>query len=489
MKKISINKIKKHPLNEKIYSSSDTTDLRESISECGVLEPLTINKRNNRIVSGHRRFEACQALGLKTVPVIFVDVTPKEEKRHLIHHNRQRVKTARDILNEVQILTELTGDGRKKRCSNEHLKGKFKSNRGFIADSTGQKESTITKLLYISKAGDDSGEKMIELIDDGKLSISNAYEITRKRMRIINSQESQKKIKRKFRKRGIVEGINFTIHKKSSSSMEEVEDGSIQTIITSPPFWNRRDYSIKGQIGLEKSFEKYLEALGAVFDECHRVLSDDGCMFVEMGDNYLKGSLMNNPHRFLQYITERNGWFHRNTIVWNKTNTIPQSRRRFSPSYSFIFFLSKIEKHKWNMDQAMIESDYRGGDHFRHHFGRMHTKAGEIVLSPFVATGFKHKTDVFTESTAGGLKKDRLEREQGIIHPAVFPPHLFETPILATTDVGDTILDPFSGYASAGVAALTQGRKYIGYELNAAYIEASRERLENLFKGAKKKTA
>lgn len=479
MKKTPISKIKTHPLNEKIYSPSDLSELKESILECGVLEPITINKKNMRIVSGHRRVKASMELGLKSIPANFVVLTPKQEKKNLIHHNRQRVKTASDILNEVQVLMGLVGDGRKKRCANEHLSGKVKTNRQFIAQSTGQNESTIFKLLFIDKH--EKGKRgMIQMIDDGKISISNAYEIARKRERIISSQNSQKRLKRKFRNRDIVEGEDFTIFQKSSTSMDEVGDGDIQTIITSPPFWNRRDYNIKGQIGLERSFEKYLNALGDVFDECWRVLSDDGCMFVEMADNFNKGSLMNNPHRFLQYIVERNGWCHRNTIIWNKTNTIPQSRRRFSPAYSFIFFLSKNDQHKWNMEQAKIESNYRGGKYFRHHFGRMHTKPDEVVLSPFVATGFKHKTDVFTESTAGGLRKDRVEKEDGVIHPAMFPPHLFETPISTTTDAGDTILDPFSGYASTGVAALNQGRKYIGYELNPAYIESSRKRLVSL---------
>ena len=110
---------------------------------------------------------------------------------------------------------------------------------------------------------------------------------------------------------------DFTLYLKSSESMDELADQSIDLIVTSPPYWKKRNYGVDGQIGLEESPEDYLTNLLKVFDECQRVLKDSGSMFIVIGDTYnSNGSLQNIPQRLSIELTDR-GWLSRNWLVWH----------------------------------------------------------------------------------------------------------------------------------------------------------------------------
>ena len=97
--KVQVSKLKHHPLNREIYSLSDIDDLTKSIKNVGLLQPLVVDQKN-RGVSGNRRLEAIRALGIKTVTIEKVKVSDKDVGKLLVHHNRQRVKTHRELLNE-----------------------------------------------------------------------------------------------------------------------------------------------------------------------------------------------------------------------------------------------------------------------------------------------------------------------------------------------------------------------------------------------------
>ena len=99
--------------------------------------------------------------------------------------------------------------------------------------------------------------------------------------------------------------------------MDEVSDQSIDLVVTSPPYWKKRNYGVDGQIGLETSPDDYLINLLKVFDECQRVLKDSGSMFIVIGDTYnSNGSLQNIPQRLSIELTDR-GWLSRNWLVWH----------------------------------------------------------------------------------------------------------------------------------------------------------------------------
>ena len=101
--KVDVNKLRHHPFNSEVYMLSDIESLKESIKSVGLLEPLVINKQNE-VISGNRRLEALKELEMKKVDVIVKELNQDEEPLHIISHNSQRIKTARELLNEIKVL-------------------------------------------------------------------------------------------------------------------------------------------------------------------------------------------------------------------------------------------------------------------------------------------------------------------------------------------------------------------------------------------------
>src|SRR6185436_2458924 len=156
--------------------------------------------------------------------------------------------------------------------------------------------------------------------------------------------------------------------------LRELPDESVQTCVTSPPYWSLRDYGIPGQIGLEPSLPDYLESLVAVFEQVRRVLKSDGTLWINIGDSYTSGGrtwrapdrknpvramsvrpptpdglkpkdLIGVPWR-LAFALQAAGWYLRADVVWNKTNCQPESvKDRPTRSHELLFLLTKSEKY------------------------------------------------------------------------------------------------------------------------------------------------
>ncbi len=157
-------------------------------------------------------------------------------------------------------------------------------------------------------------------------------------------------------------------------TLKEISDESIDMCITSPPYWALRDYGVNGQLGLENSFQEYINKLCNIFDEVKRVLKKTGCCYVNLGDTYMndssyskgggqgfgndkigmikkdnkqcpKKSLCQIPSRFAIEMTNR-GWILRNEIIWHKPNCMPSSAKdRFTVDFEKIFFFTKNKKY------------------------------------------------------------------------------------------------------------------------------------------------
>jgi len=157
--------------------------------------------------------------------------------------------------------------------------------------------------------------------------------------------------------------------------LRKIPSESFQTVITSPPYWGVRDYGIKGQIGLEKTLDQYLNKILLVFYEVKRVLKKNGTLWLNVGDIYTSGnrgyraSDKLNPARFMKqgrpdnpiglknkdliglpwriaFLLQKDGWFLRSDIIWHKPNGMPESvKDRPTKSHEYIFLLSKTEKY------------------------------------------------------------------------------------------------------------------------------------------------
>ena len=150
--------------------------------------------------------------------------------------------------------------------------------------------------------------------------------------------------------------INKIYTENCLDTMAKMDDNFIQSIITSPPYFNLRDYGNSNQIGIENSFKDYLNNLLEVFTNAYRILKDDGILFVNIGDTYASKKVGNIKRKTLIGIPDRfkilmidNGWICRSDIIWHKPNAIPSSAKdRFVNDYERVFMFTKNEKYKFN---------------------------------------------------------------------------------------------------------------------------------------------
>jgi DNA modification methylase len=291
-------------------------------------------------------------------------------------------------------------------------------------------------------------------------------------------------------------------------TLKQLPDRSVQTVVTSPPYWGLRDYGNDDQIGLEQSPSEFIEQLCLVFDEIWRVLKDDGTLWVNLGDSYAGNNsrasnggragygteregvfaksgdglktkdLVGIPWRFAFAMQDR-GWYLRQDIIWHKPNPMPESvTDRCTKSHEYIFLLTKSPKYYfdnvaikepvsevslkraeygWDSDRPSTKNASMGGQGI--HVEKMGTR--------FVNPEGRNKRSVWTITT-----KPYKEA-----HFATYPPDLILPCILAGSKEGDIVLDPFSGSGTTGEVALKHNRNYIGLELNPEYAKLSEKRL------------
>ncbi len=255
--------------------------------------------------------------------------------------------------------------------------------------------------------------------------------------------------------------------------LADVDDGTFQTCITSPPYWGLRDYGIAHQIGAEAVLDDYIAALVEVFQEVRRTLDDRGTFWLNIGDSYTSGGrtwrdadkklaargmsyraptpeglkpkdLIGVPWR-VAFALQADGWYLRSDIVWNKPNAIPESvKDRPSRSHEFVFLFSKSLRYDY--DYHAVREPSLNGNGLR---------------------GRRSVWDINTEPCPAA-------------HFATFPRDLVRPAVLAGSQPGDVVLDPFFGSGTVGEVASAEGRDFMGIELNDEYAAIAQARLDEL---------
>lgn len=108
--------------------------------------------------------------------------------------------------------------------------------------------------------------------------------------------------------------------------LKEIPDQTVNCVMTSPPYWNLRDYGVEGQLGQESKLGTFLVNLCVVFSEVRRVLRDDGICWINMGDTYEDGRLLGVPWELISFLCSE-GWFLRSSVIWSKPNPMPEGVR------------------------------------------------------------------------------------------------------------------------------------------------------------------
>ena len=451
--KVKVSSLKHHPKNKEIYTLSSIEELMESISEVGLLQPLIIDSRN-QVISGNRRFESIKRLGWNEVEVIVREVQEEDEELLLIHFNKQRIKSFKELINEYLILDNLYRKGQGKRTDLTSVKSNISSTRDLVSKEMGISSSQLRRLVFIYK----NKPEYIELLDKGILTVNQSYLQIQREIKERESRESKTSTDKKN-----VQNSEWRFYQKSSQDMSELKDGEVQTIFTSPPYWNKRKYSEEEGLGNEKTSEEFVVNLSEHLRDCKRVLNERGSFFLNLGDTFYNKNLQNVPHRVVLKLQEQ-GWVLRNTIIWSKTNPKPSSSKsNLTPSYEFIFHLTKSMEYDYYPTLTKLSDKTKPSLPPRHR-----SVNGEYSnsISPYLPNiKGKNMGDYWNEDI---VRTSVANQKLDIVgeHPAPFPNEIITLPILQTSKEFELVLDPFMGSGTVGRVCDELNRCFVGYDLN-----------------------
>jgi site-specific DNA-methyltransferase (adenine-specific) len=246
--------------------------------------------------------------------------------------------------------------------------------------------------------------------------------------------------------------------------LQGLPSGVANCCITSPPYWNLRDYGVDGQLGREQDVDEYAENMAKVSEEIRRVLRDDGTMWVNIGDTYCNGMISAAPWR-LALTLERWGWLLIQDIIWHKPNAKPENvTRRCTHAHEYLFLFAKSAAYYFDREAMREPAVYAGVK-----------RGGSKKRYQGQACGMDSKVyDTRNRRTVWSVQTEPYKHG----HQAAYPESLIEPCVLASCPVGGLVIDPFTGSGTTGVVALKHGRRFIGAELNPEWAETSRARME-----------
>jgi len=443
--------------------------IRENISVMGIITPLIVNSFNNIIVSGNLRHMIALELGLPLVPVFFIYLTDNMSLISL-SSNIQREKSSMDKYREMEFYKTLFPLKKGNRTDLFSELKELKKERDKVLSSI--PKDTQNKLNSIALMCEELfPDKPIKLeeyfneIDNGKTSLNKVY---KKVKQLYTKSKCQSNVKGGNYKEGSV-----IIYNKSSETMEELENESINVVITSPPYFQMKEYQLdSNQLGQESSVEEYINNLKKHFLEVFRVLKNDGSLFVNINDCVRNGEYQLVPQYFILMMKSL-GFKLNDEKIWIKKNPRysegKRSIRRHEPIYHFIKSTNFYYNEDWLYEIQDDENLF---------------SIGTKEMKPRNTSTIDSDGNILkTKSSCTKIIKSKCENEGVFLdHQATFPIDVPMMCLLTTSKPNDVILDLFNGTSVTGQAVieLGQGRSYIGYEPSPEYMVASKIRLSEL---------
>ena len=322
--------------------------------------------------------------------------------------------------------------------------------------------------------------------------------------------------------------------------LKTISDGTVNCVITSPPYWNLREYDVakdSNVIGNEPDYNDYVKNLTAIFNEIKRILTKDGSLWLNLGDKYHNKELLGMPWRVALSLMD-NGWILRNDVIWDQMKGTQSSKDRLRDVYEHIFHFVKSKKYYYAHDEIRIAPIKKP----KIYNGEVVSATGvsgkkyrkQIEESPFLSKEEKNTAnqalnEILQEISDGKLVDFRMtiRGEQRSFHSdntnvsgrakeletkgfyfikmganghlpsdiwriapedtwrkdthyAVFPEELLINPIKATCPDNGVVLDPFSGTGSTVVTALKLNRRGIGIDLSEYYTDLAKQRIKQV---------
>lgn len=322
--------------------------------------------------------------------------------------------------------------------------------------------------------------------------------------------------------------LNKIICGDSFQLLQGIPNNFINLVVTSPPYFQQRDYDGLG-IGNEKRVEEYLNNLLKIFKECVRVTKDDGSIIFNLGDKYENSSLLMVPHKFAIEAIKENPINLVNIITWVKLNPTPrQFKRRLVSSTEPFFHFVKNDSYYYNIDSFMdhknlLRPKNNSGNKIGQGYFELIEKStlsekekqqAKRELLEVIQEIKSNKIESFRMKIRGlhsepfggqeggrkiqlekkgftiikilgnGLKKDVIECPvetiKGSKHPAIYPEYIIQELIMLLTKKGDTVLDPFIGSGTTAAAAKKLNRDYIGIDINPNYCKNAERKLKDI---------
>lgn len=270
-----------------------------------------------------------------------------------------------------------------------------------------------------------------------------------------------------------------------------IPDDSIDCVITSPPYYALRDYGAEGQIGMEPTLKEYIENLCLIFDMIRPKMKKTATLWVNIGDKYATDNMRGEfprkqlillPERFAIQMTDEHKWFLRSSVVWHKSNPLPESvKDRPSKEDERVFLFAKSSHYYYNIDA--VRRPYAESTIAR-------AKRNSLPSTKYtVETMGKDRTHTIHRKKNAPLHE--IGRNLGNVwtiptaqsksaHIAPFHEKLIEPIVMAACPPDGLIFDPFMGSGTTAVVASKHGRKFIGCEINPEYVAIANERLESV---------
>lgn len=457
--------LKENKIARNLYSTPENYDMmKENIRQVGILEPIIVI--DNVVESGNLRLRIAKELGFETVPVIFQPKSDVNANLRVVSHGQQRVKKYSEILSEYKILEAEYPVGKGCRTDLDPAKKCNAEKKKALNIS----KAKLTMLKNIEKLGEElhgkestEYQKIWKEVDSEKASLN----------RIVKGLKREKAIREnKFSIPSKVElnTKNAKIYNKSCENMSEIEDKSIACIITSPPYFQMRDYGTgEAQRGLEKDVDAFIEGLMKDFSDCKRVLKDNGSLWVNINEPVIKGEYHLISHRFVMAMRKA-GWIFNDEIIWIKNNPQFTQAKRSVRSHEYIFHFVKSVNYHYDLSWLSKLNDPND---------LISYGTSKKIASLLSGMDFRGNILRTNSNNINKLRKSCKTQGFNLTHSAAFPITIPLISVLTTSKVGDTVMDIYSGTASTGEAALATNRKYIGYEIKPEFIMGSVVRLKD----------
>jgi DNA modification methylase len=464
-------------INEEIESIYGTPanydDIRDNIRSFGIIQPIIVNKSTLEVISGNLRLKIALELNYSLVPVIYCELGVIDFMKLAVSSNVHREKSLMDRYNEIKFIESY-----------------FKVTQGSRTDLNPQlmEESVLKKKLLsvipiyirnqINRAKillnelkteniEDRLVQGIQRIENGDLSL-NAY------VNKLELELEKEQLKLNVPDFYEIHREGFTVYNDDSYSKPDIPDKSIATIICSPPYRAMRKYGIdSNELGSEKTKEEYVEKLVRHFNECHRLLKDDGSLFVNINEGVQGEGYEGSVHLFIIEMLRTSLWSLNDELIWTKQNPVYTAGNRFVRSHEYVLHFVKSNNNgiKYNTGIYPFIRDEKGLCVY-----------GADKLHPKILSFFELRENTFLTNVANTGSLRKLCKQQGLPmeHSATFPLSVPALLILLTTDEGDTIMDIFNGTGVSGEACIALGRNYIGFEKYASYVKATEVRINNM---------